>query len=618
MSSFIREVVEKVYDAHGERMDKVNVIFPNRRAGLFFRKELGSLVTSPVWMPRISSLEDFVVSRSALEKVDVVEAIFMLYECYKQYPIKEEPFDKFFFWGEMILRDFEEIDHYLVEPDKLFTSIKNQKELDEAFFFLDEEHQKVIQQFWSTFLPHMTNNQKAFTDTWRILGPVYHNFREKLKSKGKGYNGLIYREYIKQLGDLTPDVHDQQYVFAGFNALTFTEEKILKYFVTEHGAQIFWDSDSYYLDNKTQEAGNFQRTYKSDHVLGQTFAKEASKRFEKPKSMTATGVSLEVGQAKAMGEMLDELAMREDFQPEETVIVLPQEYMLFPVLHSLPDSIDQVNITMGYPLKDTPVYSLLESLLRLQATRREDVVMGASFYHKPTIEVLEHPLINAMGKIKVEDFLNEIKKRNLIYVYQEELPLDIPILNVIFDQPEKPLEYLISVLASLHENQKQLDHAINLEFISRFHELISILQDIIGPDHSKLGYDFLIRLFRRFAASLKIPFTGEPLNGIQIMGILETRNLDFKNVFILNMNEDSWPAPPRRGSFIPYNIRRAFDLPVHEHQDAIYSYLFYRLLQRADNVQFYYNIVSEFNINGELCRWSQPGRPFTFLYQKTV
>ncbi|MBV6644306.1 MAG: PD-(D/E)XK nuclease family protein [Cyclobacteriaceae bacterium] len=602
--TFVEEIAKELYEKHGDHLSELQVIFPNRRAGLFFRKALGQLISKPIWMPQVSSLEDFVLAKSSLRKLETLEAVFQLYEVYKRHQSKEESFDKFFFWGEMILRDFEEIDQYLVDPEKLFTSIKTQKELDEEFYFLGEDEKRIIQSFWATFLPTSTKSQEAFLETWKILLPIYLDFKQELLRKGQGYGGLIYREYLQGLNE-TSITDIGQLFFVGFNALTLAEEGIIKHFIELGKAEVYWDLDAYYMDDENQEAGFFLRQYRKDPILGKTFSNGFPAGITRSKPISTTGVSLEVGQAKAMAEDLQALSTKPDFQPERTVVVMPNEYMLFPALHSLSDEIDAVNITMGYPLKDAPVFSLVESVLQLQQTIREDLVNGVSFYHRPVIELLEHPLLLPLAKKKIGDLIHDIKRRNLIRLYQEELMVSHDLFMLIFNKPDHALKYLLDILKALHHEWKEKGHDLELEFISRFYQQIDRLGQMLGDRAERLSYDFLIKLFRRLARSLKIPFTGEPLQGLQVMGILETRNLDFDHVFILNMNENSWPAAPRKGSFIPYNIRKAFELPVYEHQDAIYSYLFYRLLHRAQDVHLYYNTVSEFNVNGELSRLVQ-------------
>ncbi len=603
--TFLQELAQRVM-SENTSLENVTMIFPNRRAGLFFKKALAQLIDKPIWMPEVGSLEDFVLRHQPMRKMETLEGVFALFEVYKTFQKEEESFDQFYFWGEMIVKDFNEIDHYLVDPAKLFTSIKTQKELDEEFYFLDEEERKVIQSFWASFLPKSTKTQDAFLETWKILLPIYEKYTAALLERGEAYMGLIYRQFSDRLEQYLGDYNRKVY-FAGFNALTYTEEKIFKYFVRDKGAAIVWDLDDYYFANKRQEAGYFLREYARDTVLGKTFSEEKPKRFadKTAKTISKTGVSLEVGQTKALAQQLDTLSKEPNFSLEKVVIVLPQEHMLFPVLHALPDSIDKINITMGFPLKDTPVFSLVESLLFLQNPPRKSDLGKVVFYYKPLMDLLEHPLLSGIEVERSKALIGTIKKRNQIILYQEDLTFEHPLLKLIFSKAEHPLQYLMEVLQALHAHWKEAGHDLELEFLSRFYLHIVSLREMIANREDQLSYDFLIKLFRKLARSLKIPFTGEPLHGLQIMGILETRNLDFEHVFVLNMNEDAWPAPPKRGSFVPYNIRRAFELPVQDHHDAIYAYLFYRLLQRADHVHFFYNTVSEFNVNGEISRLVQ-------------
>ncbi len=599
--TFIAEVAERVV-AENEQLDNTIVIFPNRRAGLFFRKELAKLIDRPVFMPEVFSLEDYLIQYTELEKIETLEAIFELYEVYKEVHNRKETFDQFFFWGEMILRDFEEIEQYMVDTKHLFTGIKTQKELDEAFYFLDEEDQKTIQSFWSSFLPDTTQTQKQFLETWRILLPLYDGFRQRLKQQGRGYGGMIYREIAEHLETNKTKAPHKIYL-AGFNALTKAEETIFKYFVRECSATIIWDVDAYYYDSPQQEAGTFLRAYSKDTLLGRSFPKEVPELIASEKKFTATGVSLEVGQAKALGEELAQIALEPDFDPNRTVVVLPQEYMMFPVLHSIPDGIEKVNITMGYPLKDTSVYSLLESALDLQRLSKESQIKGVSYYHRPVQELLLHPLLHSIEEDRALKMLGEIKGKNRIMLSIDEFAFKHQLLVNIFKPETNPIQYLLQVLRGLYDYWQDKDRELEVEFTSRFYEQMQQLERMIGVKSDSLNYEFFTALFKRLARSFKVPFTGEPLDGLQIMGILETRNLDFDRVYILNMNEGSWPAQPRRGSFVPYNIRKAFDLPVFENNDAMYAYLFYRLLQRASEVHFYYNTVSEFNINGEISRF---------------
>ena len=256
---------------------------------------------------------------------------------------------------------------------------------------------------------------------------------------------------------------------------------------------------------------------------------------------------------------------------------------------------------MGFPLKETPIYRLLESILMLQ-NMRKSTINDDIFYYRPVISILEHPLIYALDMSNFKEFTDKVRKYNLVFISGSQISFKSPLLKLIFSKPENPLDYLLEVLKTIREQIEIEKGGLEIHFINEYYQHIFQLREVLGAKVDLLSYEFLIQLFEKISRSLKVPFSGEPLRGIQIMGILETRNLDFEHVFILNMNENAWPAPPKNGSFIPYNIRRAFDLPTHEHQDAIYAYLFYRLLQRSKKVVFYYNTVSEFNVNGELSR----------------
>ncbi|MAJ52310.1 MAG: Inactivated superfamily I helicase, partial [Flammeovirgaceae bacterium] len=600
MKSFIGDLAERLLRKYQDPRN-LTIIFPNRRAGLFLQKELGKRIEQPIWLPKILSLEDFILSHSQFEKIESFESVLWLHEVYLNHKEKGETLDKFFFWGEMIIKDFEEIDQYGVDAYQLFTSIKSQKELDQEFYFLSEEDKKIITSFWATFLPKSSKNQDLFLETWKILKSIYTEYKSFLAVKGKAYIGMIYADFLEHL--LDDDYSDDGHlIFVGFNALTAVEEQIVKYYVEYKGAEMLWDTDAYYLQDISQEAGHFHRMYRKDRILGKTFESQIPNHVADPKSMTAIGVSLEVGQAKALGEKLSILMLEPYFKPENVVIVLPNEYMLFPVLHALPKGLKDINITMGFPLKETPIYSLLESILMLQNMLRptlDDYI----FYYKPVISILEHPLIYDLDVVYFKEFNAKIRKYNLVFVSSGQIPLNSPLLKLIFSKPDNPLDYLLEILKTIHEQSEIENGDLDREFTNKYYQHIFQLRAVLrGEQEALLSYEFLIQLFQKISRSLKIPFSGEPLRGIQIMGILETRNLDFEHVFILSMNENAWPASPKRGSFIPHNIRKAFDLPTHEHQDAIYAYLFYRLLQRSREVVFYYNTISEFNMNGELSR----------------
>jgi CRISPR/Cas system-associated exonuclease Cas4 (RecB family) len=603
MSTFLGELAQHILVKYPDNLSELQIIFPNRRAGAYLRRALGQQIKDPVWMPRIFTMEEFVLSKSSLQTVDKLEGVFTLYEIYKKHQPEAERFDKFFFWGEMILKDFEEIDQYLVNPERLFTTIRSQKELDEAFFFMDEEDRRIIEEFWSTFLPDVDTAQERFLKTWEILHPIYQEYRQCLVEQGKGYNGLIYRQLAEHIE--AQKIHDGvPVIFAGFNALTAAEEQIISWYVSELQAEVHWDLDGYYVDAEIHEAGFFFREYRRSSVLNRTFPKELPRRLEESgKQFTMTGVALEVGQAKAVTQRLEDLMQLTDFDPDRTVLVLPHEHMLQPVLHAIPPSIEHLNITMGYPLNASNAFGLIDSLLKMQHNHRVHQEHGLSFYHKPLTELLQHPLIFALDEEGISATLNAIKTKNLIQVYIEEVSSQHEFVQSILKVHSDGLDFVLDCLVMLDTLWEGQDLDFELEFLRRYYQAYAQLRSMISQRNEQLSYEFLISLHRKISGSLKVPFSGEPLKGLQVMGILETRNLDFDHVIVCNMNEDSWPAASHKGSFVPFNIRKAFDMPVHDHQDAIYSYLFYRLIQRTRTADFFYNTVSEFGVSGEQSRF---------------
>ncbi|WP_370087178.1 PD-(D/E)XK nuclease family protein [Ekhidna sp.] len=602
--TFLSQVAEHLITHHNENLGDVTVVFPNRRAGLFLKKHLSKKVDKPVWSPTVLSLEDFLFRFSKTKKTDTLTLVFELFEAFKEHQPASEGFESFYFWGEMLLRDFEEVDHYLVNPKQLFHHIKSDRQIAEDFYFLDEEQERLIQKFWQEFFPSASKSQEQFVETWRILAPVYESFKARLEKDGVGYTSHIYRELVDRLDQEKLNVKGS-ILFAGFNALTPAEEVLVKHFVSEHNAEVLWDVDAYYLESDIQEAGGFLRQYQKDSILGPTFPESIDDQINRAKQVEVTGVSLEIGQAKAIGEWVDEL-VKQKVPLEEIVIVLPQDYMLFPVLNAIPENVDKLNVTMGYPLKETPLFGLLEAAIEVQEHLQLSAENGITFYHKPTLDVLSHPYLYTDEKGPLNKLIKDIKKKNQVRIFHQDiLDLNSTILNTIFRQL-KDSETLAGYLKSIVEVLGQFvveRFGLEREYLYHFQQLLSRLQEILENQTVQVDLKTFKSLFRKATRSVKIPFSGEPVEGLQIMGVLETRNLDFKHVFMLNMNEDIFPAAQRNGSFVPYRIRKAFDLPTFEVHDAIFAYLFYRLFQRSEQLSFCYNMYADFGMSGEVSRF---------------
>lgn len=607
MSKFLQDLANDIYQQYGKEMSNVKVIFPNRRAGLFFQQHLSKLIENPVWSPEVLSIDDFVENFCSWQKADKLSLIFELYDTYTQVNPTDETFDQFYFWGEMLLKDFDDIDRNLVNARHLFSVLMRQKELDISFDVLTEEQKILMQTFWKHFADRQSRHKDEFLALWTVLFKVYEDFRAKLIAKNCAYEGMVYREVaekIQQGANIEGDL-----VFAGFNAFTKSEETIFSYLIVEHNARFYWDADSYYVDNNVQEAGMYFRAHRDHPIFGRTFPQELPKILaDKNKNIELIGVPQLVGQAKLLGEMLRKLKEEDpDLKEDEIVVVLPDENLLFPVLHSLPDNFNTFNVTMGYPLRNTPLFNLLENLVELQAYFKE--IEGQwQIHHRPLLQVLRHSYIQMLDKGKVNELIAKIVSENLIRLPLSLLTEYLPLLQKIVRKQKGGLDlfdYLLEVILLLRESFFEAgdEDSIEQEYFYQFYTHLLKLKETMESRQIDLEPDVFLKLFRQVIQSLRLPFSGEPLNGLQIMGVLETRNLDFKHVFVLCLNEGAFPAAASAHSFVPYNLRKAFEMPTFDHQDAIYAYLFYRLLQRAENVHLMYSTEDSGGLKGEPSRY---------------
>lgn len=584
MSSFLQELAQRIYSDQAGNLENTTVVFPNRRAGLYFSEALRQLLDKPTWSPQVLSFQDFVAQYSKNNVADNLLLVHELHQVYNEvmFPKKKdhEPFDKFYFWGMMLLKDFDDVDKYLVNAENLYKNLSRQKQLDISFDFLTEEQKEIIMKFWNAFQERDSASRQEFSKTWNSLYSIYMRFNERLNESGLAYEGANYRK----LAEAPDEVKWQTgpMYFAGFNALNLAEDKIISWFIENQKATIIWDLDSYYMD-KSQEAGHFLRLYRKRNVFAASFPKEYPQHIEQPKKLCLNGIPYHVGQAKTMGQELGKLLRDNPGQDlTKVAIVLADESMLFPVLHGLPPQVQAINVTMGFPLSHAPLNSLIEHVLMLQRMYNKK---RGKFNFKPVLSILRHPMVYRLDTSGITKCITTIEKQNLIYLGKEDLP-DIPLVRIMMNpEPENLLEFIKSILMELEQHVSNLDHA----FIQHYYKLINRYSDLLSGTDEEITVDNFGRLFRQLVRSERLPFSGEPLKGLQIMGVLETRNLDFEHVFVLGMNEDFFPSKIGKHSFIPFNLRKAYELPNFDQQDAIYAYLFYRLLQRPKSVNFYYN-----------------------------
>lgn len=601
MKSFLYELAEKLYREHPQP-DKITLVFPNRRASLYFRKYFSQILEKPVFSPKLVTVEEFIKAYSTLTVPDKLELIHRLYKAYQVITHAEEQFDRFYFWGEMLVRDFDEVDKYMVNAPLLFQDLSNQKELDSRFDFLTPEQLEFLREFWGNFDAKDGVNKHKFLQLWRQLPEVYVEFKRQLKAEGLAYEGMIHREVAEALtaGNIKPETsphYSTETWFVGFNALTGAEEKILSWFVDNTQAEIHWDLDDYYLNNKTQEAGEFFREYQNHPVLGKTFSTDIPANFNLKKNVRVIGAAQPVGQAKIMSQLLQD-ELQKGMIPEETLIVLPDEKLMLPVLHGISSTVDKLNVTMGYPLSNTPMFNLIELLIELQTHRRGDF-----YHHRQVISLLNHPHVISADPPSANEKRKRIQSDNWVMVPGSMLRTDHVVHKLIFCEATETsiLDYIRQVVEEV--GRLTQTEAVDKEFAVYFLRFLNRMQDVLGTQYSSVKA--FLQLFRQLVKTQKIPFSGEPLRGLQVMGVLETRNLDFKNVFILSLNEGSLPAGGGKGSYIPYNIRKAYQLPTVEHQDSIYAYLFYRVMQRAENVYLFYNSETDILGQGEMSRYLQ-------------
>lgn len=594
MTPFLLETAQKIFASHS-RLEEVTLVFPNRRAILFFRKHLGTLLKKPAFAPTMLTIEEYIKSYSTLQVPDKLELVHRLYKAYTETVKSNESFDRFYYWGEMLLRDFEEIDKYLVNAEMLFRDLSHQKELDASFDYLTDEQKKFLLDFWGNFDEHQTENRKKFLDVWKHLYDVYTTYRTLLVKEELAFEGMVHREVAEKIlqGQILRTGHE---IFIGFNALTKAEEVIIAHAV-EGGASVYWDVDEYYLNNVVQEAGEFFREYQKHKVLGKTFEAQVPANFRREKNIKLYGAAQPVGQAKLMGQELRK-NLEAGALPEETLVVLPDEKLLLPALHSVSDSVEKLNVTMGFSLSATPIFNFVELLIELQTSRKDEY-----FHHRPVLSLLNHPFTVSADSKVAQSKRKEMLKHNWVSVPKNFLASESELHRVMFVVADvSSITHYLKTCLTLLGSLDSL-YAFDKEYIFQMLKCLNRMEEVLGNQYSDLRS--FLRFFRQYVRTVRIPFSGEPLQGLQLMGMLETRNLDFKNVYILSLNEGSLPSGGSKGSYIPYNIRRAYTLPTLQHQDAMYAYLFYRVIQRAENVSLFYNTETDILGQGEMSRYLQ-------------
>ncbi|MDR1919167.1 MAG: PD-(D/E)XK nuclease family protein [Tannerellaceae bacterium] len=623
MRPFLYQLASLFYTEYGTEVSQMAFIFPNRRAGLFFQKYLSEVSGKPLFSPTILTINDLFLSLSGKQTADRISMLFRLYRIYVGKSVEAESFDEFLYWGEMLLNDFDDVDKYMADARMLFSNVTDLRAIESDFSFLTEKQIAAIRAFWSSFYPKDdSRNQQSFLALWRILYDLYTGLRAALEAEGKGYEGMIFREVVERLQkEEACELPYTQVVFVGLNALSVVEEKLLLLLQKRGMADFYWDYASDKVSDKDNRASFFAGRNKTQFPSRLRLPEEAPLP---PAAIEVIGIPSGIGQAKQVYKLLDEMCTGSGMTDEEslrTAIVLPDEQLLIPVLNAIPRSIRRINVTMGYPLAGTPVASLVEYILALhEHVRHTDRQTG--FYFRDVLPVLNHRYIVSTAPEIVTALVRDITANNKIIIGADMLR-QTPFLALLFspvEQAEQISDYLIRVLEELNnviEKKRQptdQDEAeageipwsiadLEQEFIFHFFTTVNRMKGVMQEAGIEMKIDTYSRLLKRLIETITIPFRGEPLSGLQIMGVLETRALDFERLIILSMNEGVFPQKKAATSFIPYNLRRGFGLPTYEHQDSVWAYHFYRLIHRASRVSLLYDSRNNALQTGEMSRF---------------
>ena len=609
MESFLKLVAADLYKHTEGNLAHTAVVFPNKRAGLFFNEYLAQESESPIWSPAYVSISELFRSLSPWEVGDPVKLVCELYKIFRRETQSTETLDDFYFWGEMLISDFDDADKNRVDTDKLFSNLQDLRNIMDDYTFIDDEQEEAIRQFFQNFsIERRTALKERFISLWNVLGNIYKGFRESLASQNIAYEGMMYRHVIEHLDvDKLPY---EKYIFVGFNVLNKVEHTLFTQLKDAGKAVFYWDYDEFYMkENRqavTHEAGEFIRRNLRD--FPSPLSGELFKNLSKPKEVHYIASSTENAQARYLPQWIrNNLTTPE----KETAVVLCNEALLQPVLHSLPAEVKHVNITMGFPLSQTPVYSFLIALLELH-THGFNFKSGR-YTFQSVVTLLKHPYTRQLTG-QAELLEKELTRNNRFYPLPGELGKDefltrlfTPLsgnLNLCIRLSET-LQQVASIYQANTSGTEDTDafNQLYRESLFKAYTTINRFRTLIEEDELTVQSETFRRLLVKVLSATNIPFHGEPAIGMQVMGVLETRNLDFRHLVLLSVNEGQLPKSGGDSSFIPYNLRKAFGMTTIEHKIAVYAYYFYRLLQRAERITLMYNTSSDGLNRGEWSRF---------------
>ena len=589
-TTFLASVAKDLMMRFGKDMTKVTVVYPNKRARLFMNEEFLQLTDTPMWAPQYATIGELFGRITGDNVMEPIPAVCTLYNIYKVLMgEKAETLDMFWGWGEIMISDFDDIDKHLVSADALFLNAKELGDM-ESLDFLTKNQREALEQFFGSFQSeHRTRLQERFSELWGIMPHLYHQLKDTMPDGTQPYQGALERKAVEDKEMLNKLDNDTTYCFVGFNMLSETEKKLMSYLHDRGKALFYWDFDEMYMENHAFEAGDFIR--QNLHRFPNAVARAGIYNNLRHKGeVTFVSTSTDSSATRYIPEWLKQHLTSEE---RETALVLCDEQQLQPVLHAIPDNEENtqedkfngsptdVNITMGYSLTGTPIYSLMLALIALQTEGWDE---SRKRFRLPFLRTVKyHPYFKFMEDVRWEERIDSS---------------DIPAL----------VAYLLGIVSSLAgkmQDENLFDDVLMVESLFQTHRALRQFHDIVTETQPALQLNptTLRRLLRRILSSQSIPFHGEPAQGLQIMGVLETRCLDFRNLLMLNVGEGFLPKSGADNSLIPYTLRVGFGLTTVRHRIAVFAYYFYRLIQRAEHVTFIYNENSSGNVRHEMSRF---------------
>lgn len=589
MQSFLEEIVDKIKLKYGTLEDLIFVL-PSKRAGTFLKNTLAKNTEETFFAPEIYSIEQFIEKISGLSYATQTQQLFNLYKVYRDNtPADHDNFYTFSKWGQTLLQDFNEIDRYLVDAKKLFASLSAIQEIDH----------------WS-LLSEKTKMMQDHLAFWNNLPTLYESFNAILLTQGLGHQGLVYRKACENLDTYLATQNHKTFIFLGFNALNTAESQILQHILARCPSEIYWDIDIFFLQDTVHDAGYFIRQHhKNWAYLVSNGLEGISENYLTEKHIKIIGVPKNVSQAKYTGQLLHDLIQDRPEQLKNTAVVLGDESLLNPILNSVPKAIESVNITMGYPLGMTPLADFFDKFIALSLSRGD-----YGWYYADVLGFLAHPsvniLINHNKKDSVTQIIKTVKTKNWTYIDTGKLMgltgsenKAIPLLfQARTPTPQQLISVGLQLISQLKEARQSESNLLELEYLYRFYELFNQLNELVQKYGFIKDLKSFQSLYRELLSSETLDFQGEPLEGLQIMGMLESRNLDFETVIITSVNEGILPSGKSNNSFIPFDLKIYSGLPTYKEKDAVYTYHFYRLLQRAKNIFILYSTDPDDGLGG--------------------